>query len=92
METAKVTNEEQPSLAANPAFQAVMDGLPHKSNIVMYLNLKEKTPLAKQTASLQNPAQWLDAVALAIWATSQDKGNTTLLNGQLNLKLAQRKH
>jgi hypothetical protein len=89
--TVEVVNQEQPSLAANPSYKAVMDGLPEKSNFLMYLNVKEKAPIAKQATQLQNPAQWLDAIGLSLWATPQEKDKSTLLNGQLNLQLARKK-
>jgi hypothetical protein len=95
-QTVQVANHEQSSLAAQPTYQATMDGLPSHSNMLLYLHVPKHPPSIAPNS--RNPhlqstmaLQWLDAVGLSLWATPQDKDGITLLNGQLNLQLAHRK-
>lgn len=103
-QTIKVANHEQSSLAAQPTYQSAMDGLPSHSNMLLYLNVPKTAPnnalgvrSNMRNAHLQNAMhmQWLDAVGLSLWATpnnNQGKDDITILNGQINLKLAKRHH
>jgi hypothetical protein len=75
--------DNRSNLAGNPEYRQLMESLPSKSTLQVYLNLKN--PSKKPQSAMQ--PDWIEGLGLSLRVTPEKPNETDLLEGQLNLKL-----
>ncbi|HEY9688049.1 MAG TPA: DUF3352 domain-containing protein [Coleofasciculaceae cyanobacterium] len=76
------------NLAETPEYRQLMESLPGKSTVQVYLNLKN--PSRKPQPAMQ--PDWIEGLGLSLRVTPEKADETDLLEGQLNLKLKTAQH
>jgi hypothetical protein len=83
-----IRTDTRNNLAGNPEYRQLMESLPPKSALQVYLNLKNSS---KKPQPAMQP-DWIEGLGFSLRVTPEKPNETDLLEGQFNLKLKSAQH